>query len=171
MLISHMQELWRRNELTDVILCCEDQYIKAHSVVLSAYSPTFRSMLKTPTYKSPGQLDVTIKDMKASSLKAIISYFYTGAKPDVNTDITRACTFLQLNLQWDELKEQKPIHQTELTNDKYDDIQFDAYLPVDQDSEEKADVHVHIYDTSIVDFPLETLKQEIIPDSQKGNLH
>lgn len=42
---SEFESLRNDEQFVDVTLCCEDQFIKAHKVILSACSPYFKKVL------------------------------------------------------------------------------------------------------------------------------
>jgi hypothetical protein len=76
------QYIWQLfdNDLhTDVTLELDDgQYIKAHKLILSAFSPYFRQVLTRPS--NPLQYPVIIvKDMLYEDLRSLVEFIYKGS--------------------------------------------------------------------------------------------
>ena len=74
-LSSCFEELRSAGELLDVTLASSDEIVKAHKVVLSAYSPFFREVLSNAEYPHP---IIFLKGLGKEDLRSIIDYLYTG---------------------------------------------------------------------------------------------
>ena len=70
-------------DLTDVTLVCGDgQHIKAHKVILSSFSPTFKKILLNIEHRS---FVIYMKGVEHKQLKALIDFIYLGeTKVDQN---------------------------------------------------------------------------------------
>ena len=70
------RELREAQDFSDVTLVCEeDQQIKAHRVILSAFSPIFMSILKTNKHSHPL---IYMRNIKIKDLIAIVDFMYHG---------------------------------------------------------------------------------------------
>lgn len=76
-LFSVFDTLLEEESLVDVILSAENQFIKAHRVILSACSPYFRSLFKSH-YLQEKQPVIIVKDMEFDNLKSLVEYMYKG---------------------------------------------------------------------------------------------
>lgn len=74
---SIMNDLRKRKELCDVILCVEEQEIYAHRVVLASFSPYFYAMFTNDVIESR-QDSVTLKSMDSKSVQLLIEFAYTA---------------------------------------------------------------------------------------------
>ncbi|XP_068728176.1 kelch-like ECH-associated protein 1 [Montipora capricornis] len=72
-----MNDLRKRKELCDVILCVEGQEIYAHRVVLASFSPYFYAMFTNDVIESR-QDSVTLKSMDSKSVQLLIEFAYTS---------------------------------------------------------------------------------------------
>ena len=71
------QRLYREESMVDCTISCAGGTLKAHKLILSAYSPYFSSLFST--FTNPYQYPVVvIKDMPFLDLKAIIEFMYKG---------------------------------------------------------------------------------------------
>lgn len=74
-MINQFKEFLLTEAMVDVILDCDGQNLKAHKIVLSAYSPFFRSLfLKNPCEQSI----VILKNIKFAEIKVITDFMYSG---------------------------------------------------------------------------------------------
>jgi len=72
---STFQDLREDADFLDVTVCCDGQQVRAHKVILSACSVTFRSLLK----KNPAPHPVIVLwDVKPQDLAAIMDFMYHG---------------------------------------------------------------------------------------------
>ena len=73
-IISSYHNLRRESEYSDVTLVCEeDQYIKAHKIILTACSPFFSTILKKTEHFHP---IIYMRGMKAKDLASIVDFVY-----------------------------------------------------------------------------------------------
>lgn len=80
-LVCGLSKLLRSESMTDVTLICKGgQTIRAHRVVLSTFSPYFRSIFEAqPFVSNPCQYPViVIKDLELSELRTIVDFIYRG---------------------------------------------------------------------------------------------
>jgi len=72
---STFQELRDENDFMDVTISCDGEQVKAHKVILSACSITFKTLLK----KNPAQHPVIVLwDVSPRDLAAILDFMYHG---------------------------------------------------------------------------------------------
>jgi len=72
---STFQDLRDENEFMDVTISCDGEQVKAHKVILSACSVTFKTLLK----KNPAQHPVIVLwDVSPRDLAAILDFMYHG---------------------------------------------------------------------------------------------
>ena len=73
-IISSYHNLRRESEYSDVTLVCEeDQYIKAHKIILTACSPFCSTILKKTEHFHP---IIYMRGMKAKDLASIVDFVY-----------------------------------------------------------------------------------------------
>ena len=77
---DHLREMLHHmmtsNELTDVILVSEDRKIfKAHKVVLSAFSPVFKSIINDGALSNP---TVFLRGIHSNEIQSILQFMYLG---------------------------------------------------------------------------------------------
>lgn len=80
-IVFGFSSLLRNESMTDVTLICNGgQTIRAHRVILSTFSPYFRTIFESqPFSNNPCQYPViVIKDLELSELKTIIDFIYKG---------------------------------------------------------------------------------------------
>jgi len=63
--------------LCDTILIAKDCQLKAHSVVLAAVSPVFKSAFRTGSFPS-GTFQVDLPDVNSDVLQTALDFIYTG---------------------------------------------------------------------------------------------
>ncbi|CAH0556682.1 unnamed protein product [Brassicogethes aeneus] len=91
-----IEELLKNNELTDVTIFIEGNYIKAHKVILSACSLYFRQIFKE--IKEPSPI-VIINGIEHSILLNILDFMYNGEvhiKKELFDDFMRGSKSLQV---------------------------------------------------------------------------
>lgn len=72
---STFQDLRDENDFMDVTISCDGEQVKAHKVILSACSVTFKTLLK----KNPAQHPVIVLwDVSPRDLAAILDFMYHG---------------------------------------------------------------------------------------------
>jgi len=87
---STFQDLRDEDDFMDVTLSCDGEQIRAHKVILSACSLTFRNLLK----KNPTQNPVILLwDMSPRDLSAILDFMYNG---EVNVKQEHLNSFLSV---------------------------------------------------------------------------
>jgi Cys2His2 zinc finger developmental/cell cycle regulator len=69
-----MEQLLSEN-LVDVTLTCEGEFIKAHKMVLSACSPYFQDLFKVHTVANP---IIILNKARFQDMKNIIKFMYKG---------------------------------------------------------------------------------------------
>ena len=75
-MLPHTMALREDLDFSDVTLVCEeDKQIKAHRVILSAYSPFFSTVLKWTKHSHPM---IYMRGLKSKDLVAIVNYIYHG---------------------------------------------------------------------------------------------
>lgn len=87
---STFQDLRDESDFMDVTLSCEGEQIKAHKVILSACSITFKNLLK----KNPSQNPVILLwDVSPRDISAILDFMYNG---EVNVKQEHLNSFLSV---------------------------------------------------------------------------
>ena len=79
-----MDDLRRREQLSDVTICVGKRRICAHKLVLASFSSYFLAMFTGGMIES-SQDKVTLKDIDGKAVEALIDFAYTG-KLDITTD-------------------------------------------------------------------------------------
>ncbi len=95
-LASTLEILWDEESFCDVTLFCEGEEIRAHKVVLSACSLTFKSLLRNNVCQHP---IVILHDIRLNILEAILQFIYKGEvniEQDQLNGLLRAATSLQI---------------------------------------------------------------------------
>ncbi|XP_022921085.1 zinc finger and BTB domain-containing protein 14-like [Onthophagus taurus] len=69
-------DLYEDTEFTDVTLSCREGFVKAHKVVLSAFSPYFKQIFQHNPCKHP---TIVFRDVHSRDMSFIIEYMYKGA--------------------------------------------------------------------------------------------
>ena len=80
-MVSGFRDLLKSESLTDVLLSCQGGVtVKAHRVILSTFSPYFKSVFEShPFSDSPWMLPVVVlKDFGVLEVKAIVEFIYRG---------------------------------------------------------------------------------------------
>ena len=70
-----LRQFYQEQDFTDVTLVCDDGIITAHSIVLSACSPLFSSLLKKEV---TSQISIHIANTTASHLQSLLALLYYG---------------------------------------------------------------------------------------------
>ena len=71
-----VEDLWRHDTFTDVILCSEGRVFPAHRVILSACSPYFLEILsKVPEHQHPV---VFLQGVPLKDLHSLLTFMYSG---------------------------------------------------------------------------------------------
>lgn len=83
-LVSLLDVLWEKQELVDVTLAAEGQYLQVHRIVLCACSSYFKDVL-TEKSNSDKHAIVFLKDVFFHDLKALVHYMYKG-EVQINED-------------------------------------------------------------------------------------
>ena len=69
------RELRDDKDFFDVTLCCDDEQLQAHKVILSACSPFFRNVLRRNPHQHPL---LYLKGVKYSDLQSVLNFMYHG---------------------------------------------------------------------------------------------
>lgn len=88
-LTTGFHDLLEAEDLVDVTLAAEGQFLQAHKIVLSVCSPYFKQLFKVNPCKHP---IVILKDVGHSDLKDILEFMYLG---EVNVLRENLTTFLK----------------------------------------------------------------------------
>lgn len=88
-LTAGFHDLLEAEDLVDVTLAAEGQFLQAHKIVLSVCSPYFKQLFKINPCKHP---IVILKDVGHSDLKDILEFMYLG---EVNVLRENLATFLK----------------------------------------------------------------------------
>lgn len=72
-----LQTILASGHMADITINVGDERIQAHSVILAARSPFFAGMLSCPM-REMREREVTIKDLEAPAIHALMSFIYTG---------------------------------------------------------------------------------------------
>jgi len=70
-----LRQFYQEQDFTDVTLVCDDGIITAHSIVLSACSPFFSSLLKNA---ASNPISIRIANTTASNLQSLLALLYCG---------------------------------------------------------------------------------------------
>ena len=80
-----VEDLWRQDTFTDVILCSEGRVFPAHRVILSACSPYFLEILsKVPEHQHPV---VFLQGVPLTDLHSLLTFMYSGEVVVSNGDM------------------------------------------------------------------------------------
>lgn len=74
-LTSGFHGLLKANDLVDVTLSVEGQFLQAHKLVLSICSPLFKQLFKINPCKHPV---IILRDVSVGNLKDILEFMYLG---------------------------------------------------------------------------------------------
>lgn len=79
-----MHSLYKNEELTDMIIKCEDKELKVHKAILASQSPVFRAMFEVDMKEK--QSGVTeVSGVTPAAMSDLVTYLYTGIAPNLNT--------------------------------------------------------------------------------------
>lgn len=97
-ILESLDTLRTKSHLCDVAIVCGDRSIRAHRVVLSAFSSYFRAMFNSGM-KEKDMSRIVLTNVNADALAALVNFAYTS-KVDINEEnvqaITEAAAILQL---------------------------------------------------------------------------
>ena len=122
---STLEELWDEDSFCDVTLWCENQEIRAHKVILSACSLTFKSLLKNNVCKHP---IIILNDIKLGVLEAILQFIYKGEvniEQDQLSVLLRTASSLQINGLAGVTEEENKVKPESLLSKKSKTSNFD----------------------------------------------
>lgn len=88
-LTSGFHDLMQANDMVDVTLAVEGQFLQAHKIVLSICSPLFKQLFKINPCKHPV---IILRDVTYRNLKDILAFMYLG---EVNVLRDNLSTFLR----------------------------------------------------------------------------
>jgi len=72
---SVLSELLEDKDLFDVTLVCDDNQFEAHKLILAAFSPFFRNLLRKNRHHHPL---VYLRGFKCQDLQAVVNFMYRG---------------------------------------------------------------------------------------------
>ena len=105
---GYQLEQYRKEKfLTDVILTSEDVSLPCHKLILSLYSPYFRTMFQSSGFLESGQSHISMNHVRADLLEIIVKFIYTGEiiiTRDTAVDILEVVNLLQIEDQGQCLK-------------------------------------------------------------------
>lgn len=85
---SLAEELYLNEFLTDVTLCCKNQYFEAHRLVLSVCSPYFHSLFTQAYHSHPLKHPIIfLKDVKPLEMERLLQFIYYGEVKVPNSEI------------------------------------------------------------------------------------
>jgi hypothetical protein len=79
-----MNDLRKKKQLSDIILCVDQLEFHAHKVVLAGCSPYLRAMFTNGMLESE-KSSVTIRDIDPQTMETLLDYMYTG---EANIQVT-----------------------------------------------------------------------------------
>lgn len=84
---NSLKALLTSGDFSDVVITVGGERLHAHSLILCARSPVFRTMLSSPMKEGLGK-EVDIKDIAVDVMKGFLDYLYTGKleMPSENED-------------------------------------------------------------------------------------
>ncbi|CAL4991306.1 unnamed protein product [Urochloa decumbens] len=80
----HLAHLLSSGEGADVTLEADGEMFRAHSSILAARSPVFKAELLRRTEEGTSTSCMTIKDIEARVLNALLHFVYTDSLPDID---------------------------------------------------------------------------------------
>lgn len=86
-----MDDLRKRQQLCDVIICVGNKQIHAHRLVLASFSSYFLAMFTNGMMESL-QETVTLKDVDYKTVELLVDFAYTG-KLDITTDTVQSLLY------------------------------------------------------------------------------
>jgi len=87
-LCGRMVEMWRRHELTDVVVNCGTEIFHCHRLVLAARSPVLKAMF-VKNEKEGVENIIDVSELDVETAKDMIRYMYTGTVKDLKFKATR----------------------------------------------------------------------------------
>lgn len=78
------KEMWNRDDLSDVQLCCGQQKFNVHRFLLAACSPYFESLFQR---NSCEKLNIVLENVKCADLQRVLTYMYEGSVFLKNDDL------------------------------------------------------------------------------------
>lgn len=85
--------MWKREDLSDVKLCCDQIEYNVHKCLLAACSPYFRSIFKQKTDK---KLNIRLENVASDDLRRVLLYMYQGSVHVQNDDVQGFCELLEM---------------------------------------------------------------------------
>lgn len=89
------KEMWTRNDLSDCILCCDQQVFNVHRFLLAACSPYFRKLFNR---KSAQNVKILVKDVRSDDLRRVLQYMYNGSVMIKNEELQAFGELLEMFL-------------------------------------------------------------------------
>lgn len=78
------KEMWNRDDLSDVQLCCDRKKFHVHRFLLAACSPYFQSLFQKNACE---KLTIEIDNVKCADLEHVLTYMYEGSVLLKNDDL------------------------------------------------------------------------------------
>lgn len=78
------KEMWNRDDLSDVQLCCDRKRFHVHRFLLAACSPYFQSLFQKNACEN---LTIEIDNVKCADLEHVLTYMYEGSVQLKNDDL------------------------------------------------------------------------------------
>ncbi|XP_055319721.1 uncharacterized protein LOC129577167 [Sitodiplosis mosellana] len=89
------KEMWNREDLSDIKLCCDQNVFRVHRFLLAACSPYFRSLFEK---RPDSNLNIILQDVNSDDLRRVLHYMYHGSVMIRNEDIQAFCELLEMFL-------------------------------------------------------------------------
>jgi len=125
---SSFQTLRSSGDFLDVTLVCGEKSVDAHKVILSAFSPVFRNILKNNKQPHPY---IYFKGILNEDIEAILDYLYTGETSVPASDVNRfieAARDLQITGLMDSERD-KVEEATNITTKDVGEYTFEEEVP------------------------------------------
>lgn len=82
-----LESLVNDDKFCDINFICEDKELKAHKVILAAYSPVFWEMFENDTNKVSSNKQIVVADVSFKALKEMKNFIYTGEIENIQETI------------------------------------------------------------------------------------
>jgi len=78
-LVASLYKFRETDFLCDTVLVTDDRHeLKAHSIVLAAASPVFRTAFASAAERGPGPLQVNLREYESDIVEIALQFMYTG---------------------------------------------------------------------------------------------
>lgn len=127
------KEMWNRDDLSDVQLCCDRKKFHVHRFLLAACSPYFQLLFQKNSYE---KLNIEIDNVKCTDLEHVLTYMYEGSVLLKNDDLQGFGELLEMFLMplpadmmvsGDDSEEEEDDDDDLESNEQIDGIQITTY--------------------------------------------